>query len=433
LRLWNAAKLLELKDLEEKSSTVISKEFASLSSTEEFELLNRPEFVVELLKKKDLNAMEETIVKAGLKWIESDFENREDYLDDICKAVGASHDTLKAAVSGFPRLEESRHFEEVLSRYVQEKNPARANQNLEECFVVLGGNDGGSNRSVICFGFRQKKWFSLPPIPYDPKLFFSVCTDRCKLYVSGGCGRVKGFCVYDGKESTWRNLPDLLSPRQNHCMAFHNGKIIILGGTDTTNNTEFVKEIDVFDTTRNCWSEIRTTLNQVVRSSAFCVLEGKIFLFGGICPRNQKANKLQYFDMQRGYSAEDRWCSLPEQIRTQARAVVVNNTVLVISKDGEIFHMKKSREGYSFEKRGSIGKFPRKGFGVCDLDGKILIVGGEKDFSKTNDMMQYKPVENFTFTMEETMPFSMSNFSCAHMFVKRENLRDECGNQLQAN
>lgn len=431
LRLWDVAKLLDLRDLEEKSCTIISKEFALLSTTVEFLQLNRPKFVVELLGKKDLNAEEETIVKAGLSWIESDFVNREDYSDDICKVLKTSSKMLKKLCSNFPQLSKSSIFKEVMRKYGQERSPDWAYQNLEECLVVLGGNDEGSNRNVICFGFRQKKWFTLPPIQYDPKMYFSVCTDQCKLYVSGGFGKGTGFCVYDAEENTWRNLPNLLSPRQNHCMAFSNEKIIVLGGTDTINNSTFIKEIDVFDTTKNCWSEIRTTLNQVVKSSAFCVFQGKVFLFGGICPLGKKAEKLQYFDMRgKGYSAVEEWCSIPEQIRVQARAVVVNNTVLIISKDGEIFRMKSNRGEYSFEKRGNIEQFPRKGFGVCELDGKILIVGGEKDFSKTKDMVQYKPEENFTFTMEETMPLSMSNFCYAHMFVKRENLTNECRNQL---
>lgn len=432
LRLWDVAKLLDLRDLEEKSSTIISKEFALLSTTEEFLQLNRPEVVVELLGKKDLNAEEETIVKAGLSWIESDFVNREIHSDVICKALKTSSDILSDLLSecDFPQLRKSGIFTEAMSKYGQTQKADWASLNLEECLVVLGGNDEGSNRNVICFGFRQKKWFTLPPMQYDPKMYFSVCTDRCKLYVSGGFGKGTGFCVYDAKENTWRNLPVLLSPRQNHCMAFSNEKIIVLGGTDTINNSNFIKEIDVFDARRNCWSEIRTTINQVVKSSAFCVSEGKVFLFGGICPLGKKAEKLQYFDMREGYSAGEKWCFIPEQIRVQARAVVVNNTVLIISKDGEIFRMKKNRGDYSFEKRGCIEKFPRKGFGVCELDGKILIVGGEKDFSKTKDMVQYKPDENFTFTMEETMPLSMSNFCYAHMFVKRENLTNECRNQL---
>ncbi|XP_061186569.1 kelch-like protein 24 [Saccostrea echinata] len=438
IRMWEVAKLLELKDLEEKSSVIISKEFALVSVTEEFLELNRVDFIVELLEKRDLNAQEETIVKAGLSWIESDFENREVYSRDICQALQTNRTLLKSLVTdeNFPQLNESDVFRSAMdtdiiyARSKEDRNRGSVRLDIEECFVILGGNDEGSNRNVICFGFRQKKWLTLPPIPYDPKLYFSVCTHESKIYVSGGFGKGSGFCVYDGENNAWSLLPDLISPRQNHCMASSCGKIVILGGTDAKNNSKFIKEIDVFDTATNRWSETRTTLDQEVRSSASCVLDDKIFLIGGFCPNNRKAEKLQYYDMSAGYSVLYRWCTIPEQIRLQARAVVVNNTLFIISKEGVVFSLKRNRGDYSFDRKGNILQFPRKGFGVCEFDGRILIVGGEKDLSKTKDMIQYKPEENFTFMMEETLPLSMSNFYYGRVSVKREYLTNECENQL---
>lgn len=432
VRMWEVAKLLELKDLEEKTSTIISKEFALVSSTDEFLQLNRLDFVVELLKKNDLNAQEETIAKAGLRWIDEDFEGRKDYCFDILEALQTRSFLLKilASETNFPNLHNSPEFKDALRRYGERGNVTSPALDLEECVVVMGGNDGGSNRSLICFGFRHKKWFTLPPIPYDPKVYFSICTSRCKLYVSGGFGNGQGFYEYDGESNAWRPLPNLLSPRQNHCMAYSNGKVVLLGGTDTRNTSNFVNEIDVYDTATNIWCEIRTTLQQVVRSSAYCVLDSKVFLFGGL-RAGGKAEKLQYFDIEKRYSALDEWCTIPEAIRIQARAVVVDRTIIVISQKGELFQLKKDRGGYSFENKGSMRHFPRKGFGVCPFDGKILIVGGEMNYAKTKDMLQHKLDDGFTFEMEEKMPFSSSNFCLGHMFVKRAHLSYECKDQVQ--
>lgn len=433
VRMWEVAKLLELKDLEEKTSTIISKEFALVSSTDEFLQLNRLDFVVELLKKNDLNAQEETIAKAGLRWIDEDFEGRKDYCFDILEALQTRSFLLKilASETNFPNLHNSPEFKDALRRYGERGNVTSPALDLEECVVVMGGNDGGSNRSLICFGFRHKKWFTLPPIPYDPKVYFSICTSRCKLYVSGGFGNGQGFYEYDGESNAWRPLPNLLSPRQNHCMAYSNGKVVLLGGTDTRNTSNFVNEIDVYDTATNIWCEIRTTLQQVVRSSAYCVLDSKVFLFGGLRAGGKKAEKLQYFDIEKRYSALDEWCTIPEAIRSQARAVVVDRTIIVISQKGELFQLKKDRGGYSFENKGSMRHFPRKGFGVCPFDGKILIVGGEMNYAKTKDMLQHKLDDGFTFEMEEKMPFSSSNFCLGHMFVKRAHLSYECKDQVQ--
>ncbi|XP_062590225.1 kelch-like protein 30 [Saccostrea cucullata] len=441
IRMWEVAKLLGLKDLEEKSSVIISKEFAMVSATKDFLLLNQMESVVELLSKRDLNAQEETIVKAGLSWIESDFEHREDYINYICETLQTKSSLLEILVTeeNFPQLHNSTVFKNAMdtdviyARSKGDRNRDAVRLDIEECLVILGGSDGGSNRNVTCFGFRQKKWFTLPPIPYDPGCYFSVCTHESKIYVSGGsAGKGSGFCVYDGESNTWTQLPNLISPRQYHCMASSCGKIVILGGTDAKNSSTFMKEIDVFDTATNSWSETRTTLDQEVRSCASCVLEDKIFLIGGICPSNKKAEKLQYYDMRSCYSVLYRWCNIPEQIQVQARAVVVNNSVLIISKDGTVFNLTRNRGDYSFDRKGNISQFPRKGFGVCEMEGRILIVGGEKDFCKTKDMIQYKPNENFTFMMEEKMPLSMSNFYYGRVFVKREYLTNECENQLMA-
>lgn len=433
VRMWEAAKLLELKELEEKTSTIISKEFALVSKTSEFLQISRIDFVAELLKKSDLNAHEETIARAGLRWIEEDFERREDYCYHILEALQTRRSLLSglASETDFPYLHKSPKFKDALERLGERGNVTSPGLDLEECIVVMGGNDGGSNRNLICFGFRQKKWFTLPPIHHDPGLNFSICSNKSKLYVSGGSGNGKGFCEYDAESNAWRDLPSLLSPRQNHCMAYSDGKVVLLGGTDTRNISTFVNQIDVYNTETNIWCEIRTTLQSNVKSSAYCVLDGKVFLFGGLCEGGKKVEKLQYFDVKQRYSALEKHCTIPEAIRSQARAVVVDRTIIVISQKGELYQLKNDRGNYSFENRGSVGYFPRKGFGVCPFDGKILILGGEKDYAKTKDMVQHKLNEGFTFKMEEKMPFSSSNFCLGHMFVKRAHLSYECKDQVQ--
>lgn len=433
VRMWEAAKLLELKELEEKTSTIISKEFALISSTDLFFHISRPDFVIELLKKNDLNAHKETIAKAGLRWIEEDFEGRKDYCYDILEALQTKRSLLinLASEANFPNLHNSPEFKDALQRYRERGDVTSPGLDLEECVVVMGGNDGGSNQSLICFGFRHKKWFTLPPIPRDPKINFSICTSRCKLYVSGGFGNGQGFYEYDGENNAWRALPNLLSPRQNHCMACSSGKVVLLGGTDPGNTSNFVNEIDVYDTARNVWCESRTTLQQAVRSSAYCVLESKVFLFGGLRAGGKKVEKLQYFDIEKGYSVQDEWCTIPEAIQSQARAVTVDRTIIVISQKGELFQLKNDRGFYFFEKKEGMRYFPRKFFGVCPFDGKILIVGGEVNYAKTKDMLQHKLDDGFTFEMEEKMPFSSSNFCLGHMFVKRAHLSYECKDQVQ--
>ncbi|XP_065938290.1 kelch-like protein 24 [Magallana gigas] len=433
VRMWEAAKFLELKELEEKTSTIISKEFALVSSTDEFLEINTLDFVIELLKKNDLNAQEETIAKAGLRWIEKDFEGRKDYCYDILEALQTRRSLLinLASEANFPNLHNSPEFKDALQRYRERGNVTSPGLDLEECVVVMGGNDRGSNQSLICFGFRHKKWFTLPPIPHDPEINFSICTSRCKLYVSGGFGNGQGFYEYDGERNAWRALPNLLSPRQNHCMAYSNGKVVLLGGTDPRNTLNFVNEIDVYDTTTNVWCEIRTTLQQAVRSSAYCVLESKVFLFGGLSERGEKVEKLQYFDIEKRYSVQDKWCTIPEVIRCQARALVVDRTIIVISLKGKLFQLKNDRGNYFFENKESMRYFPRKGFGVSPFDGRILIVGGEVNYAKTKDMLQHKLDDGFTFEMEQKMPFSSSNFCLGHMFVKRAHLSYECKDQVQ--
>ena len=431
LNIWETAKLMELKELEEKASTVISKEFALVSSTEEFLAICRADFVVELLKKKDLNALEETVIKAGLAWIEEDFKDREQYCTEICQALRTTSSKLRNMAKNFKNLASSFVFEDAVLKYGDRDSTGTSRLNLEECLIIMGGYDVGSNRNVICFGFRQKKWFTLPPIPDDPKMYFSVCTSGCKMYVSGGFGNGRGFSVYDGEKNTWESLCTLLSPRQKHSMGYCNGKIVILGGTDPKENSKFVPYIDIYDIATNKWSETRTTLQKDVCSSTFCALGSKIFLFGGLCSGRKKAEKLQYFDIDQGYSVEDQWCKIPESIQMQARAVVVENAIHVISCKGEVFVLKYHRNTYSFENKGTVKYFPRKGFGVCSIDEKILIVGGEKDYSKTKDMIQYKVAEDFTFKMEDTMPLSMSHFCVGHMSIDRSHLSHECHNQIQ--
>lgn len=144
VRMWEVAKLLELKDLEEKTSTIISKEFALVSSTDEFLQLNRLDFVVELLKKNDLNAQEETIAKAGLRWIDEDFEGRKDYCFDILEALQTRSFLLKtlASETNFPNLHNSPEFKDALRRYGERGNVTSPGLDLEECVVVMGGGYG---------------------------------------------------------------------------------------------------------------------------------------------------------------------------------------------------------------------------------------------------------------------------------------------------
>lgn len=260
--MWEVVKFLELKELEEKISIIIFKEFVLIFLIDEFYYISRFDFVIELLKKNDLNVYKEIIVKVGLRWIEEDFEGRKDYCYDILEVLQIKCFLLINLVFevNFLNLYNSLEFKDVLQRYRERGDVMLLGLDLEECVVVMGGNDGGSNQSFICFGFCYKKWFMLFFIFCDFKINFLICISRCKLYVFGGFGNGQGFYEYDGENNVWRVLLNFLFLRQNYCMVYFNGKIVFFGGIDIRNILNFVNEINVYDIIINVWCESRIIL-----------------------------------------------------------------------------------------------------------------------------------------------------------------------------
>jgi hypothetical protein len=51
--------------------------------------------------------------------------------------------------------------------------------------VLTGGSSQAKPTEVIGFSFKQSKWFSLAPLPYDPGMEFSECTYANNIYLSG--------------------------------------------------------------------------------------------------------------------------------------------------------------------------------------------------------------------------------------------------------
>ncbi|KAK7491628.1 hypothetical protein BaRGS_00017081 [Batillaria attramentaria] len=190
---------------------------------------------------------EELVCEAVFRWLAADTENRSmhlanliehmrlplvspEYLLNISQQRGLQKEDIVCRVM----LEEAKRYHMLPARrqeFTSKRASYRNSYDLEEVLVVLtGGSSQAKPTDVICFSFRQNKWFTLAPLPYDPGVEFAACTYANNIYLSGGSRKWGKLFKYNSESNDWRECEQMAQGRSRHGMVAVRDSIYVIGG-----------------------------------------------------------------------------------------------------------------------------------------------------------------------------------------------------------
>ncbi|XP_021340178.1 kelch-like protein 3 [Mizuhopecten yessoensis] len=431
LSVWQTAAAHGFAELDALALSLVKKHFQEVCFSDDFLALYKIDYILNILNGQNVNCPDTTVIcKAVMSWIQADFENRSDYIEKIMRALHV----LPVDVKDIEDTVSCDQFRDISdhSAYRREVQWMRDQRSLllrptkqdvfsDESIVVIGGCEDGSNKDMQCFSFPQKKWFKLASLPSDVGFDFAVCSSGMDIFVSGGTNNKNAFLRYDGENNRWDKMPAMPCRRQRHCMAVVRNTLYVLGGYDTPQSSPY-QNIDAFNLITMQWVTTgkKLFLANPVRSASCAVLRRTIYIVGGLDSKGALVNRVQYVNVVDCYSGEE-FQILPIEPNFQYKAVVVDDKLYVVSKNGDVldFCPKANHRPLIV---GKLSHFPRKDYGLCEFENNILVLGGVVSFQPRSDMIQFHIKNALTISMQEVMPSPRRQFGVCKTTVIRRHL-----------
>jgi len=157
----------------------------------------------------------------------------------------------------------------------------------QNCIVVVGGDTGTSSlKSVEVFEPDLDEWKTISPIN-QPRSDHALVTCKGSLLTIGGWDRRTYFSSVeqlDNWNGDWKFVAPMMTPRICFAAVNCNGVVYAIGGQSGFLPTSTMKSVEKYDINANTWTYV-SDMNIERTGLSACVLDGKIFVFGG---RNSK-------------------------------------------------------------------------------------------------------------------------------------------------
>jgi N-acetylneuraminic acid mutarotase len=250
-------------------------------------------------------------------------------------------------------------------------------------YAFGGTSDDGPpvTATVFAYDVNADTWTSTAPLAAGPRRNFAYASDASGLiYAIGGydfsgppfaLNRVE---QYDPSADAWNELPDMPTRRQGAAAASGpDGRIYVMGGTDTSFQTVAVTEI--FDPAADAWTAAAPMNTPRTGFGAAAGSDGRIYVFGGYSGDAYVAT-VEAYD-----PASDTW--VPVSPMNEARYGVAG----VAGPDERIYAIGGGQDGTSVEAYDpstdtwtavASMSVPRFGHAATlGLDSRIYAIGGD--------------------------------------------------------
>jgi hypothetical protein len=220
-------------------------------------------------------------------------------------------------------------------------------------------------------------WTTRRPMP-TPRYGVAGAVLDGRIYVIGGSqtpSESRGMAVvevYDPDTDTWdTSIPPLAEPRLNAAAVAFDGKIYVLGGRD---GSELLESVEVYDPAQGRW-EPAHDLREEKEGFAAVIHAGTIFLLGGFGEEGQFLDEVEALDVGSGEWEEQSWAlSLP---RASLSAVSLADSIFALGGlyYGPLDLVERYHETEGFEVRRPLLE-PRASAGSAVSGKSIYIAGG---------------------------------------------------------
>ena len=431
LGIWKISKLLGRSDMAGVAQTIVLKSFAEICSVEAFEQADvNIEDLKILLVDPFLNCSPTVKCNAAVIWLALQEDVDQDLIVELflylLKSCGVSADTFHESLdesntalwSQLPASEAMRlriTFQEVLQRMTSAM-PSAHSESLQarhdEGFVVIGGNEMRSNTFMMTLNLRDHKWYALEQLPEDPGFYFAVCCSGTSLFLTGGSKRKEQFLQYDINENAWNRLPNLPIGREGHGMVGFDSAIYMFGGKTSPPSCKSYVEMFVPDD--RSWRKVGEVAKPVY-SPSYCVLENRIYIFGGsMIGETAPSDWAQYYDMRDNLSGNLDF-KLPFRSKASTLLAVAGPSAIYLVHKGDIYMLIPKKRA---EKVQCLTAGPHKGAGAVRYGDKVLLIGGEDDnFRILDTIVLFDPVTSDATALPAKTPWSLSAFHFAKIKI----------------
>ena len=191
----------------------------------------------------------------------------------------------------------------------------------ERCRFYLGGIDkklyaiGGVGEqdnfrvehNCECYDIKTNSWFVVSPMPVNMTQQAGAVVGR-NIYVCGGLDAndfvSSPLSCYNSVSDTWTQNPDMLTPRADHCMATHAGRLYVAGGwyDDAVSGARtIVDTVDCYNVHTQQWTSV-TRMPTPRYQASMVIVNGVLYVIGGFTmgvSGRQASSKVEAYSIKR--------------------------------------------------------------------------------------------------------------------------------------
>jgi PKD repeat protein len=189
---------------------------------------------------------------------------------------------------------------------------------------------------------------------------------------------------YDPATDTWSTKSSMSTTRWDHSACVVDGKIYILGGSDSW-PWEGIFTMEMYDPATDTWTSIETTLPRAIIGAGTAVVNGKIYVFGGELAGN--GNRTDEYD-----PATNTWTQktdMPTK-RDDVSCGVLNGKIYVIGGESKTYEVLNTVEVYDPTTdtwtEGEPIIIPRWTHTSYNVNGKIYVISGRGESKVTPEV-----------------------------------------------
>eukprot|EP00040_Diaphanoeca_grandis_P015514 m.79263 g.79263 ORF g.79263 m.79263 type:complete len:513 (+) comp25197_c0_seq1:345-1883(+) len=266
------------------------------------------------------------------------------------------------------------------------------------CIVIVGGeDDDGPFDTVEKFCPMLRQWTDLPALPAKRDAHACAVTVNGDLFMCGGYDDEGKKCAslyrLESNSCSWVALPSMRSARCRHQLVAANGVLFALGGLSQKGNANtpdscFMEEFDISTLT---WKDTPSP-SQLRYGFGSVVLEGKIYVIGGLRPNGQRTTTVECYDIATGV-----WeCVQPITTpRAYLSCAVLENKIYAIGGNNDQNQPSRHVEIYdpttNTWSAGPSSTHNRCDAGCVSLNGLLYLFGGEDDEEYLSKVEIYDP------------------------------------------
>ena len=434
--IYSFARLHNLKDLFNNVEVYITKNFSSVTESEDFVNMKQEDLLKFVAMDQIAVRSEEEVFHAVAKWLEHDPANRSEYvllLFDHIRFPIMSLKFLRDVVSRNIMVSISQPCQAMLKQAMEyHQNPSvtsftsprktLARKSFLGHICLIGGvnNDGDTLNNVDFFIPHEDQWREGTKMNcHRGRLAVALCNGH--LYAIGGSQA--SMCLetverYSPKFDIWEMVSPMNTPRRN-CTAVVVGNLIfVLGGY---NGSVFLRSVEVFSQNANSWTyqpamiEARSELTAVFH-------EQHIYAMGGFNSK-ERLKSVERFDI-----VNRQWTMVANMTvpRSNFGAALLGQEIFVcggqstsdVLATSEIYNVEENL----WESISAEMSTPRVGLAYVALGNKIYALGGSNGSEYLESAECYDPSKKEWILMS---PLRDKRFSASAIVLSKQLIEDK--------